>query len=39
MQRFRQTGNVTDRPRSGRPRKTIDFYALHIRTIDAFKSS
>jgi transposase len=22
MQRFRQTGNVTDRPRAGRPRKT-----------------
>ena len=23
MQRFRQTGNVTDRPRAGRPRKTM----------------
>jgi transposase len=22
MQRFRQTGNVTDRPRAGKPRKT-----------------
>jgi transposase len=22
MQRFRQTGNVTDRPRAGRPRQT-----------------
>ena len=22
MQRYRQTGNVTDRPRAGRPRKT-----------------
>jgi IS30 family transposase len=22
LQRFRQTGNVTDRPRAGRPRKT-----------------
>ena len=25
MQRFRQTGNVTDRPSSGRPRKTTPF--------------
>jgi hypothetical protein len=23
MQRFHQTGNVTDRPRAGRPRKTM----------------
>jgi transposase len=36
MQRFRQTGNVTDRPRAGRPRKTmpredrlISRWALH----------
>jgi hypothetical protein len=26
MQRFRQTGNVTDRPRAGRPRKTAGSY-------------
>jgi hypothetical protein len=25
LQRFRQTGNVTDRPRAGRPRKTTPF--------------
>jgi hypothetical protein len=26
MQRFRQTGNVTDRPRAGRPCKTTGSY-------------
>jgi transposase len=30
MQRFRQTGNVTDRPRAGRPRKTTPREDRHI---------
>jgi hypothetical protein len=32
MQRFRQTGNVTDRPRAGRPRKTTPRGPAHIQT-------
>jgi hypothetical protein len=32
MQCFRQTGNVTDRPRVGRPRKTMQRGPAHIQT-------
>ena len=32
MQRFRQTGNVTDRSRAGRPRKTTPRGPAHIQT-------
>jgi transposase len=35
MQRFRQTVNVTDRPRAGRPRKTTprEDHLIHVRII------
>jgi hypothetical protein len=32
MQRFRQAGNVADRPRAGRPRKTTPRGPAHIQT-------
>ena len=41
LNRFQQTGNVADRPRSGRPRKTMPgktvFSRLHLDTIDFFQ--